>query len=63
MEGRKAWVKGWIEKMDGSTMDGVGDAMVEGVGKSVAGKGIGEKLVEAEALFIEPRNASVSHLA
>jgi len=62
VEGRKAWVRGWIEKMDGSTMDGVGDALVEGVGKSIAGKGTGQKLVEAEALFIEPRNASVSRL-
>lgn len=37
-EGRKAWVKGWIELMteDGSE---------------------GERLVEAEALFIEPRGA------
>lgn len=38
VEGRKAWVKGWIELL------GEGD-------------GDGTKLVEAEALFIEPRNA------
>ena len=39
VEGRKAWVKGWIELL--------GETEVEGV-----------KLVEAEALFIEPRNAA-----
>lgn len=39
VEGRKAWVKGWIELL--------GD---DGVGQ-------GEVLVEAEALFIEPRSA------
>ena len=39
VEGRKAWVKGWIELL------GEGD-------------GEGTKLVEAEALFIEPRNAA-----
>ena len=39
VEGRKAWVKGWIELL------GEGDAD-------------GTKLVEAEALFIEPKNAA-----
>lgn len=39
VEGRKAWVKGWIELL------GEGD-------------GEGTKLVEAEALFIEPKNAA-----
>ncbi|GAB1739395.1 hypothetical protein NU219Hw_g4355t1 [Hortaea werneckii] len=39
VEGRKAWVKGWIELL------GEGDAE-------------GTKLVEAEALFIEPKNAA-----
>lgn len=39
VEGRKAWVKGWIELL--------GEEEGEGV-----------KLVEAEALFIEPKNAS-----
>ena len=38
VEGRKAWVKGWIELLG------------EGVES-------GERLVEAEALFIEPRGA------
>ncbi|KAK5120588.1 hypothetical protein LTR85_006244 [Meristemomyces frigidus] len=42
VEGRKAWVKGWIELL--------GDSDAEGV-----------KLVEAEALFIEPKNAK--HMA
>jgi acyl-coenzyme A thioesterase PaaI-like protein len=45
VEGRKAWVKGWIERLDGS----------EGEGED----GKGEKFVEAEALFVEPRNAKV----
>lgn len=39
VEGRKAWVKGWIELL--------GDGTEEG-----------EHLVEAEALFIEPRGAN-----
>lgn len=39
VEGRKAWVRGWIELLD------------------EAG-GEGERLVEAEALFIEPRGAA-----
>ncbi|KAI7130118.1 thioesterase family protein [Hortaea werneckii] len=39
VEGRKAWVKGWIEFL--------GEGDVEG-----------PKLVEAEALFIEPKNAA-----
>ncbi|RMZ00340.1 hypothetical protein D0864_02491 [Hortaea werneckii] len=39
VEGRKAWVKGWIELL------GEGDTE-------------GTKLVEAEALFIEPKNAA-----
>lgn len=38
VEGRKAWVKGWIELLGEEDGSGV-------------------KLVEAEALFIEPRNA------
>ena len=38
VEGRKAWVKGWIELLGEE-------------------EGTGDKLVEAEALFIEPRNA------
>ena len=42
VEGRKAWVKGWIELL------GEGD-------------GEGVKLVEAEALFIEPKGAQ--HMA
>lgn len=46
VEGRKAWVEGWIETVpeeeDGKT------------------KGEPIKLVEAKALFIEPRNAEVS---
>lgn len=40
VEGRKAWVKGWIELMDDSE------------------EGSGTKLVEAEALFIEPKSAA-----
>lgn len=43
VEGRKAWVKGWIEVLDGVGLDG---KSMEGV-----------KIVEAEALFIEPRGA------
>ena len=39
VEGRKAWVKGWIESL------GEDDS-------------VGTKLVEAEALFIEPKNAN-----
>ena len=39
VEGRKAWVKGWIELLGEGTEQG-------------------EKLVEAEALFIEPRGAA-----
>ena len=42
VEGRKAWVKGWIELL--------GDE-----------DGTGTKVVEAEALFIEPKNAK--HMA
>lgn len=41
VEGRKAWVKGWIELL--------GDD----------GEGEGLKMVEAEALYIEPKNASI----
>lgn len=44
VEGRKAWVKGWIEEM--------GDESGEG-GQPV-------KLVEAEALYVEPKRADVS---
>ncbi|KAH9845477.1 Thioesterase superfamily [Teratosphaeria destructans] len=40
VEGRKAWVEGWIEVLD---PDG--------------GVGEGKRLVEAEALFIEPKGA------
>ncbi|KAF2159098.1 hypothetical protein M409DRAFT_71226 [Zasmidium cellare ATCC 36951] len=43
VEGRKAWVKGWIELL--------GDE-----------DGNGTRLVEAEALFIEPRNAKAMAL-
>ncbi|GAB7363482.1 hypothetical protein MBLNU230_g3753t1 [Neophaeotheca triangularis] len=39
VEGRKAWVKGWIELLG-------------------EGEGEGTKLVEAEALFIEPKGAA-----
>lgn len=39
VEGRKAWVKGWIELLGES------------------GEGEGQKLVEAEALFVEPKGA------
>lgn len=41
VEGRKAWVRGWIEELDEGR---------EGL--------TGERLVEAEALFIEPRYAA-----
>ncbi|PNS19829.1 hypothetical protein CAC42_7796 [Sphaceloma murrayae] len=40
VEGRKAWVKGWIELLGEGTESG-------------------KKLVEAEALFIEPKNAAM----
>jgi len=43
VEGRKAWVKGWIE---GLVDEGKGEVPV--------------KFVEAEALFVEPKNAKVS---
>lgn len=43
VEGRKAWVNGWIERLDPATVEGAG-----------------EVFVDAEALFIEPRNAQVS---
>lgn len=43
VEGRKAWVRGWIETL-----------VDEGRGE------VPERMVEAEALFIEPRNAKVS---
>lgn len=45
VEGRKAWVKGWIEEMSEGEGEG-GETPV--------------RVVEAEALFIEPRNAAVS---
>lgn len=44
-EGRKAWVEGWIEPLE------------QGEGEEGEVK---ERLVEASALFIEPRHASVS---
>lgn len=47
IDGRKAWVKGWIEEL------------VDGDGEGAGLTGAGEKLVEAEALYIEPRNAGV----
>lgn len=48
VEGRKAWVKGWIEILSTEQAEGAMNGhKMEGV-----------KVVEAEALFIEPRNAA-----
>ena len=48
IEGRKAWVKGWIEEVD-----------LEG--QTAARNEKGEKVVmcEAEGLFVSPKNAEV----
>lgn len=55
LEGRKAWVRGWIEEL--GEAEGVSGREEEGM----EGKGRGRKLVEAEGLFVEPRNAQVSN--
>ncbi|KAF1989474.1 Thioesterase/thiol ester dehydrase-isomerase [Aulographum hederae CBS 113979] len=52
VEGRKAWVKGWIETMPAPELMGEdGKVVDEGKGPVV--------LVEADALFIEPKNAAM----
>jgi acyl-coenzyme A thioesterase PaaI-like protein len=48
VEGRKAWVRGWIERLDEESVGVEGGQVKKG-----------ERLVEAEALFVEPRNAKV----
>ena len=54
VEGRKAWVEGWIE-----TLGEVRDEEEEEVGAVMVRKvGEGEKLCSAEALFIEPKQAA-----
>lgn len=69
VQGRKAWVRGWIEQLGegGEEVEGGEEkerTRVKGVDVGAEGsKGQvdkGRKLVEAEALFIEPRNAHVS---
>lgn len=50
-EGRKAWVEGRIERL---ALDG------EGHGE---GEGGGEVVVEAKALFVQPRAAAVSSIS
>jgi acyl-coenzyme A thioesterase PaaI-like protein len=47
VEGRKAWAKGWIESLEDGDRDENGDSV---------------KLVEAEALFVEPKHAKVRAL-
>ena len=62
VEGRKAWVTGWIEKL-GDEEDEVAEDGVKGIESGELSKGQKQphlKLVEAEALYIEPRNANVS---
>lgn len=71
VEGRKAWVTGWIENLGEGDEEVEGGAFEtaeklkvkgvdEGVGSTKGQMDKGKKLVEAEALFIEPRNAHVS---
>lgn len=61
-EGRKAWVEGWIEPM-GEEMNGSMDGGVNGVHQQESPSEWSDEraLVKAEALFIEPRQAAVSH--
>lgn len=54
VEGRKAWVKGWIE-----TLPGPDEWEVEGLNGERKGTQP-VRLVEAEALFVEPKGAAVS---
>lgn len=61
VEGRKAWVEGWIERL-GDGGEEIGDmGGVRGVeeGKSKGQVDGRQRLVEAQALFIEPKNAKV----
>jgi hypothetical protein len=53
VEGRKAWVEGWIETMPGIEQG------EEGEGRHLKGAQP-EVLVTASALFIEPKGAGVS---
>ncbi|KAI9656867.1 MAG: hypothetical protein M1821_003506 [Bathelium mastoideum] len=53
VEGRKAWVEGWIE-----TVGEVGEEEEEVDGVKVRKVGEGEMLCSAEALFIEPKSAA-----
>jgi uncharacterized protein (TIGR00369 family) len=55
VEGRKAWAEGWIESLEDDELQG------EEHGKNGVEKGKGEKvrLVEAAALFVEPKHAKV----
>lgn len=53
VEGRKAWAEGWIESLEDAEEEGVVNGeVVEGVREKA-------KLVEASALFIEPKHAKV----
>ncbi|ORY09097.1 HotDog domain-containing protein [Clohesyomyces aquaticus] len=59
VEGRKAWVRGWLETLPGhgewvDESKGEGQELVNGEKE----KAKGVVLVEAEALFIEPRQAA-----
>lgn len=67
VEGRKAWVRGWIEELGSEeeevekSAEGL-EAKVKGVDASEGTKGEKaprKKLVEAEGLFVEPKNAGL----
>lgn len=60
LEGRKVWVRGRIEglRVGVGGVGGVGGGEVGGKGEE-GGEGQGDLLVEAEALFVEPKNAKV----
>ena len=53
VEGRKAWAEGWIESLEDAEEEGITNGeVVEGVREKA-------KLVEASALFVEPKHAKV----
>ena len=55
VEGRKAWAEGWIESLEDAEEEGVDGVVTNGA------EGMREKakLVEATALFVEPKHAKV----
>ena len=55
VEGRKAWAEGWIESLEDAEEEGVDGVVTNGA------EGVKEKakLVEASALFVEPKHAKV----